>query len=244
MSAPADRLSLDGRVALVTGGSGGIGGAVVRMLAAAGASVYSVDRCVSADGERVLSVAADVATAEGAAAAVDQAVALYGRLDIVVHCAGITRDALLSKMSDAHWTEVITVNLSSSFFVVRQAIAPMRRAGGGSIVLISSINADRGKAGQANYAASKAGVQTLARTAARELGRYGIRVNAIAPGWIETPMTAGLPEAVRARALDETALGRLGSPDDVAGAVLFLSSDLAGHITGQVLRVDGGQLIG
>ena len=244
MSGPAARLSLRGRVALVSGGAGGIGRAVVRSLAAAGADVFSADRCEGGEADPGATIVADVSTAEGAADAVDRVVERSGRLDIVVHCAGITRDALLSKMTDAQWTDVIAGNLSSSFFVVRRAIAPMRGAGGGSIVLISSINADRGKAGQGNYAASKAGVQALARTAARELGRYGIRVNAIAPGWIETPMTAGLPEALRERARDETALGRLGEPDDVAGAVLFLCSDLARHVTGQVLRVDGGQLIG
>jgi NAD(P)-dependent dehydrogenase (short-subunit alcohol dehydrogenase family) len=243
MSGPADWLSLRGRVALVSGGAGGIGRAVVRSLAAAGADVFSADRSEAgeADGGAIV---ADVATAEGAADAVDRVVERSGRLDIVVHCAGIARDALISKMTEAQWSDVIAANLTSSFFVVRRAIPPMRGAGGGSIVLISSINADRGKAGQGNYAASKAGVQALARTAAREVGRFGIRVNAIAPGWIETPMTAGLPEALRQRARDETVLGRLGSPDDVAGAVLFLCSDLARHVTGQVLRVDGGQLIG
>ena len=244
MSSPADSLSLKGRVALVTGGAGGIGRAVVRCLAAADAEVFSADRCESGEADARAAIVADVATAEGAAEAVDRVVARAGRLDILVHCAGIVRDAPLAKMTDAQWSDVVAGNLSSSFFVVRHAIAPMRSAGGGSMVLISSINADRGKAGQGNYAASKAGVQALARTAARELGRYGIRVNAVAPGWIETPMTAGLPDALRQRARDETALGRLGAPDDVAGAVLFLCSDLARHVTGQVLRVDGGQLIG
>jgi acetoacetyl-CoA reductase/3-oxoacyl-[acyl-carrier protein] reductase len=112
------------------------------------------------------------------------------------------------------------------------------------VVLVSSINGERGKAGQANYAASKGGLNALARTAARELGRFGIRVNAVAPGWIETPMTAGLPAELRERALAETALGRLGRPEDVAGAVLYLCSELGRQVTGQVLRVDGGQLIG
>ena len=120
----------------------------------------------------------------------------------------------------------------------------MRAAGAGAIVLVSSINGERGKVGQANYAASKAGLIALARTAARELGGFGIRVNVVSPGWIETPMTAGLPEDVRQRAIEETALGRLGAPDDVAAAMVFLVSDLGRHVTGQVLRVDGGQLIG
>jgi len=161
-----------------------------------------------------------------------------------VHCAGGTRDALLSKMTDEEWRTVLSTNLDSAFFLLRSAAPALRRAGGGAVVLVSSINAERGKAGQANYAASKAGLHALARTAARELGRYGIRVNAVAPGWIDTPMTAGLSTELRERALGETVLGRLGRPEDVAGVVLFLCSGLARHVTGQVLRVDGGQLIG
>jgi NAD(P)-dependent dehydrogenase (short-subunit alcohol dehydrogenase family) len=167
-----------------------------------------------------------------------------GRLDVVVHCAGITRDAVVAKMSDADWHEVIATNLDSAFYLLRSVAPALRQAGGGAVVLVSSINAERGKVGQANYAASKAGMNALAMTAARELGRFGIRVNVVAPGWIDTPMTAAVPEEYRQRALDETVVGRLGQPEDVAGAVLFLCSDLGRHVTGQVLRVDGGQLIG
>ena len=162
----------------------------------------------------------------------------------MVHCAGITRDGVLWKLSSDDWRAVMAANLDSAFYLLHAAVPALRAAGGGAVVLVSSINGERGKAGQANYAASKAGLNALARTAARELGRFGIRVNAVAPGWVETPMTAALPEELRQRALAETALGRLGRPEDVAGAVLFLCSDLARHVTGQVLRVDGGQLIG
>jgi NAD(P)-dependent dehydrogenase (short-subunit alcohol dehydrogenase family) len=147
-------------------------------------------------------------------------------------------------MTDAEWSEVIDTNLGSAFHLVRSAIGPLREAGGGAIVLVSSINAERGKAGQANYAASKAGLIGFARTAARELGRHGIRVNVVAPGWVDTAMTAVLAPEFRQRALDETVLGRVGTPGDVAGPVLFLCSLLSRHITGQVLRVDGGQLMG
>jgi acetoacetyl-CoA reductase/3-oxoacyl-[acyl-carrier protein] reductase len=166
-----------------------------------------------------------------------------GRVDAVVHCAGITRDARVWKLGDDDWRGVMAVNLDSAFFLLRAALPVLRAGGGGAVVLVSSINGQRGKAGQANYAASKAGLEALARTAAREGGPLGIRVNAVVPGWIDTPLTAGLSDDLRRRALDESALGRLGTPDDVAGAVLFLCSDLARHVTGQVLRVDGGQLI-
>jgi acetoacetyl-CoA reductase/3-oxoacyl-[acyl-carrier protein] reductase len=145
-------------------------------------------------------------------------------------------------MSDEAWSDVLRVNLESAFWILRAAAPVLRAGGGGSVVLIASINGERGKFGQANYAAAKAGLIGLGRTAARELGRFGVRVNLVAPGWVDTEMTAGLDASARAKALDETALGRLGRPEDVAAAVLFLASDMSGHVTGQVLRVDGGQL--
>jgi NAD(P)-dependent dehydrogenase (short-subunit alcohol dehydrogenase family) len=183
--------------------------------------------------------------ADGAdvSATVDGIAQGHGRLDIVVHCAGITRDRTLGRMTDAEWNEVLRTNLDSAFYLLRSAVGPLKATGGGAVVLVSSINAERGKAGQANYAASKAGLIGLAKTAALELGRYGIRVNVVAPGWVDTPMTAVLAPEFRQRALEETALARVGTPGDVAGPVLFLCSPLSRHITGQVLRVDGGQLI-
>jgi len=161
---------------------------------------------------------------------------------VLVHAAGITRDGVLWKMTDDAWEDVIRVNLDSAFWLLRDAVPWLRRAEGGSVVLISSINGERGKFGQANYAASKAGLIGLGRSAARELGKFGVRVNLVAPGLIETPMTETLPEDAKRKALEETALGRFGRPEDVAGAVLFLASALSAHVTGQVLRVDGGQL--
>jgi 3-oxoacyl-[acyl-carrier protein] reductase len=146
-------------------------------------------------------------------------------------------------MSDENWRTVLGANLDSAFFVLRQAVPKLRAGGGGTIVLISSINGERGKFGQTNYAASKAGLIGLGRSLARETGRFGIRVNVVSPGLIETEMTAGMPADARQKAIDEGALGTTGRPEDVAAAVLFLSSGLSGHVTGQVLRVDGGQLI-
>jgi NAD(P)-dependent dehydrogenase (short-subunit alcohol dehydrogenase family) len=236
-------LSLDGRVALVTGGSGGIGSAVVRLFMAARARVVSADLADRPGPAGAVSIACDVSRVGDVAAAVAATSQYAGRIDYVVHCAGITRDALIAKMSDEEWSSVLATNLDSAFYLLRSAGSALRDAGGGAIVLVSSINAERGKAGQANYAASKAGLNALAKTAARELGRFGIRVNVVEPGWIDTPMTAALSPDLRNRAVGETLLGRIGRPEDVAGAVLFLCSDLSQHITGQVLRVDGGQLV-
>jgi acetoacetyl-CoA reductase/3-oxoacyl-[acyl-carrier protein] reductase len=151
---------------------------------------------------------------------------------------------MLWKMSSAQWTEVMRVNLDSAFYLLRGVAPRMRSAGSGSIILVTSINGERGKAGQCNYAASKAALIGLGRTAARELGASGVRVNMIAPGMIRTRMTEQLPESVIERAREESALGRIGEPDDVARVALFLASDLSLHVTGQVIRVDGGQLIG
>ena len=237
------RLDLTGSTALVAGGSGGIGAAICAALQDAGASVAVADLPGRTAPPGVELLEADLADPRAASATVGTLLARHARLDVLVHCAGITRDAVIWKMDDEAWSDVLRVNLDSAFRLLRAAIPAMRAAGGGSIVLVSSINGERGKAGQANYAASKAGLNALARTAARECGRFGIRVNAVAPGFVETPMTAGLTAEVRERARAETVLGRLGAPEDVAAAVLFLASPMAAHVTGQVLRVDGGQLI-
>jgi acetoacetyl-CoA reductase/3-oxoacyl-[acyl-carrier protein] reductase len=236
-------LSLEGRVALVAGGSGGIGRAVCRTFAEAGASVVSLDRPGSPPPDDARALECDVRDSAAVADAVGDVVRTGGRLDILVHTVGVTRDATLLKLTDTQWRDVLDANLSSAFYLLRASAPHLRQHGNGAVVVVSSINGERGKMGQANYAASKAGLNTLARTAARELGKYGVRVNAVAPGWVDTTMTAGLPEEVRLRAIEESALKRLARPDDIAGAILFLCCDLGRHVTGQVIRVDGGQLI-
>jgi 3-oxoacyl-[acyl-carrier protein] reductase len=237
-------VSLSGKVAVVAGGSGAIGRAIGIRLLECGARVYSLDRPGRQPPEGAVAIAVDMTRPDNVVDALAHVDADVARLDIVVHAAGTTRDGRLWKLSVDDWRTVLSTNLDSAFFLVHAAVPVMRRSGPGSIVLVSSINAERAKTGLTAYAASKAGMNALARTAARELGGFGIRVNAIAPGWMDTPMTAGLPEEFRQKARDESALGRIGEPDDVARAVVFLASDLSRHVTGQILRVDGGQLIG
>lgn len=231
--------TLAGQVAVVAGGAGAIGAAIAEHLTAAGARVFVLDvRSGPAE-----TLECDVTNSAAVAEAIGAIDADAGRIDVVVHCAGITRDARLWKLTDDDWRAVMSANLDSAFYLLR-ATTPMLRRAGGSVVMVSSINGERGKVGQAAYAASKAGMNALARTAARELGHFGVRVNVVAPGWVTTPMTSGLPAEVKARAQEESVLGRLGEPPDVARVVTFLSGALAAHITGQVIRVDGGQLIG
>jgi len=244
MTGATDLIRLDGQVAVVAGGAGAIGSAIGVRLAEGGARVYALDLPGRRVPDGVTLVACDLTQAGQVAAAVDRIGREAGRIDIVVHAAGITRDARLWKLSDEDWRSLMAVNLDSAFTLVRAATPVLRERSGGAIVLISSINGARGKVGQAAYAASKAGLEAFARTAARELGGFGVRVNVVAPGWIDTPMTAAVPEEFRRRAAEESALGRLGEPDDVARAVLFLATDFGRHVTGQVLRVDGGQLMG
>ncbi|TAH39453.1 MAG: SDR family oxidoreductase [Planctomycetota bacterium] len=239
--------SAPGRSALVTGGSGGIGAAVVRALAGAGHRVAFTHLGQAAEAralERSLAGAARAFESDCAdAAAVDQ---LHRELAplILVCCAGITRDGVIWKLAPEDFDAVLRVNLRGPWLSLHAAAPAMRAAGFGRIVLIGSINGSRGKAGQTAYAAGKAGLVGLARSAARELGRHGVTVNVIEPGWIDTPMTSGLSPGHRARAEAETLTGRLGRPEDVAAATVFLCSGEAGQITGQVLRVDGGQFLG
>ena len=241
---PAQLVSLSGKIAMVAGGGGAIGSAIAATLLAAGATVLSVDRPGHDGPSGTHSMACDVTRPEAVRELFGALAATGGRLDILVHSVGIARDSVVWKMPDEAWSTVLKTNLDSAFYLVRGAVPLMREAGGGTITLVSSINGERGKLGLANYAASKAGLNALARTVAREVGRFGIRVNAVAPGWIETPLIESIAPEWRRRAVEETALGRLGLPDDVARAVLFLCSDMSRHVTGQVLRVDGGQLIG
>lgn len=234
--------SLEGRAALVTGAAGGIGSAVVARLVEAGAHVVASDLPGSEVPGAAEVLPCNLVEQDAVEWLLGEVGHHTGRLDVLVHAAGITRDGVLWKMSPEDWRTVLAVNLDSAFELLRHAAPLMRRTGGGSAVLLSSINGERGKFGQANYAASKAGLIGLARTAARELGAFGIRVNCLAPGLIRTPMTAVLDPRFLEEGERETALGRLGNPDDVARAALFLVSPLARHVTGQVLRVDGGQL--
>jgi len=235
--------SLKGKLAVVTGGGGGIGSATVAQFRAAGALVVAVDRPGLAPADAHDFISTDLADGKQIEALVGEIDARHGRVDVLVHCAGIARDAVLWKLRPEQWSEVLAVNLDSAFHLLRLLAPIMRRTGGGAIALVASINGERGKFGQANYVASKAGLIGLAKTAALELGGFGIRVNCIAPGWIETKLTAPLADEFRQRALAETPLGRLGRPEDVASAALFLCSDMSRHVTGQVLRVDGGQLM-
>lgn len=236
-------LSLDGRAAIVAGGAGAIGAAIAARLQEAGARVFVLDLPGHAGPDGTETIGCDLRDGGAVATAVGAVAERAGRLDLLVHSAGVTRDARLWKLDPDDWTTVLCTNLDSAFHLLHAA-TPHLRVRGGSVVLISSINGERGKVGQAAYAASKGGLNALGRTAARELGFAGVRVNVVAPGWVETPMTAKVPEDMRQKAVAEIPLGRLGEPDDVARVVLFLCSDLSRHVTGQVLRVDGGQLIG
>jgi len=245
-------LELTGRVALVTGGRSGIGAAVAVALAREGCDVAIVDlardeaaervlAAVEDTGRRSLMIEADVQDFEPAREAVASTAETLGGFDILVCSAGISRDAVSWKMTREEWDRVIGVNLTGTFNYNRAAAERFRHGGWGRIVNVASINGLRGKLGLANYSASKGGVIALTRTMARELGRYGVTANAIAPGFVRTPLTANLPEEILEQAERETALGRLGEPEDCADLVAFLCSERARHMTGDVIRIDGGQ---
>lgn len=246
--------NLSGRVALVTGASQGIGRACALELARAGAVVALAAR----NEEKLAGVAAEIATAGGQAAsfhmdladeeqvkaAIKSALAQLGKIDILVNNAGITRDQLLMRMKRADWDAVLHTNLTAAFLCTQQVISSMLKQRWGRIVNITSINGQIGQAGQANYSASKAGLIGFTMAVAREVGSRGITVNAVAPGFIETEMTESLPPELKESMLKMVALGRPGTPDDVARAVRFLSSEDASYITGHVLNVNGGALMG
>jgi 3-oxoacyl-[acyl-carrier protein] reductase len=246
-------MGLAERVALITGGGTGIGEATARRFAREGAIVVvndvdvDVARPVVAElqksGARALAVGADVTRRTEVEAMVRRVVDEFGRLDVLVNNAGITRDAMSHKMTEEQWDLVLAVNLKGTFLCAQAALPRMRERGWGRVINTASIGA-RGNIGQANYAASKAGVIGLTRTLALEYARYGITVNCVAPGPVMTRMLAGVPEAIREKIVARVPLGRIADPAEIAGVHAFLASDDAAFITGQVLFVDGGMSVG
>jgi 3-oxoacyl-[acyl-carrier protein] reductase len=234
--------SLAGKRALVTGASKGIGRAVAQELARAGATVVLGYRPGKDEAEQLATeiggeaVQADVSSPEDAKRLVDEA----GDIDVLVNNAGVTRDGLLARMSDDDWRTVLDTNLSSVFYTCRAVTRPMMKKRGGSIVNISSVVGVHGNWGQTNYAASKAGIIGFTKSLARELGSRNIRANVVAPGYVKTQLTNVLPEQATAAMIDNTPLGRVAEPEEIAGAVRFLASGAASFITGEVLLVDGG----
>ena len=245
---------LEGKSAIVTGGSLGIGSSIALKLAEYGANVAinyrkhkeeadEVINKVKSLGRKGLVVQADISNFEDAGKMVDAVIKEFGSLDILVNNAGINWDGVIWKMTEEQWDSVIDINLKGYFNYIR-AVAPIfREQKSGKIINVTSINGLRGKFGQANYSASKAGIIGLTKTVAKELGKYSINVNAIAPGLIETDMMKNATEEVRNMAIAEIVLNRIGQPEEVAEVVAFMCSDLARHITGEVIKVDGGQYI-
>jgi 3-oxoacyl-[acyl-carrier protein] reductase len=242
---------LSGKTALVTGASRGIGRAIALRLAEAGANVvvnYAGSEAAAAEtvakvkerGRDAIMIKANVASAEEVNEMFKQALDHFGSIDILVNNAGITRDNLIMRMKEEEWDEVINTNLKGVFHCIKAATRPMMKQRSGSIINITSVVGVLGNAGQANYVAAKAGVIGLTKTSARELASRNIRVNAVAPGFIDTDMTLGLPEEVKTAMLGQIPLNRLGQADEIAKVVVFLASDAASYMTGQTLHVDGG----
>ncbi len=242
-------IDLSGRVAIVTGASRGIGRAIARRLASQGAHVVAAARGdnaravaeeITAAGGRADAAALDVTEAGAAGAVVAETIGRLGHIDILVNNAGITRDQLMLRMKREDWDAVLATNLTGAFALTQAVLKPMVRQRGGRIICISSVVGQSGNAGQANYAASKAGVIGFAKAVALEVASRGITVNVVAPGLVETDMTRELTGAARDEWASKIPLRRLGTPDDIASAVCFLASDEASYITGQVLAVNGG----
>ncbi len=247
-------MKLEGRVALVTGASQGIGHACALHLARNGANVAVAARNqqkldelvarIAAEGGKSSAFTMDVADEEQVKSAIKSVVAQFGKVDILVNNAGITRDQLVMRMKRADWDAVLSTNLTSAYLCIQQVIPSMLKQRWGRIINITSVFGQMGQAGQANYAASKAGLIGLTMAIAREVASRNITSNAIAPGFIETSMTAALSEEFKQNAVKQIPLGRVGTPDDVANAVSFLASEEASYITGHVLNVNGGMLMG
>jgi len=247
-------MTLKGKKAIVTGGSLGIGAAIAREFGRQGASVAinyrkhdteakQVAADVDAAGGKGLAVKADVSSFADAERMVTEVKEAFGGLDILVNNAGVNRDAMIWKMTEEQWDQVIDINLKGYFNYIHAAVPGFREQKSGKIINVTSINGLRGKLGQTNYSASKAGIIGLTKALARELGRANVNVNAVAPGLIETDMMKDAPEKVIEAALAEIVLGRLGQPENVASVVAFLCTEAARHVTGQVIQVDGGQYI-
>ncbi len=248
------QITLTDRVAIVTGGSRGIGRAISIALAGAGATVVINYRgntaaaeetiaAITASGGKAIAIQADVANGDDVKRLFSEVTAAYGRIDILVNNAGITRDTLMMRMKDDDWDAVLDTNLKSQFLTTRAAISTMVRARYGRIINITSVVGLMGNAGQANYAAAKAGIIGFTKSVAREIGSRSITVNAVAPGFIDTELTAVLTEEMREGLKKQIPLGRLGTPEDVAGVVTFLASDQAAYITGQTFNCDGGMVM-
>lgn len=245
---------LKGKVAVITGSARGIGKSIATLFARQGAKIVISDVAdeigektaqeIKELGGEAIYIHCDVSDPRDAEGLIRSAVENFGKLNILVNNAGVTSDSLLVRMKDEDWNRVISINLTGSFNCARAAAKVMMKQREGCIINIASVAGIMGNVGQVNYSASKAGVIGLTLSAARELARRGVRVNAIAPGFIMTEMTAKLPEAERRRILDMVPLGKPGTPEDVANVALFLASDAARYITGQVIRVDGGMIMG
>ena len=244
---------LEGKVAVVTGAARGIGRAIAEELAKSGADLALCDlkaewleetaEAVKAIGRKVECFSVDVSDSSAVNGAVASIIEKCGKIDVVVNNAGITRDNLLMRMSDEDWDSVLSVNLRGTFLFTRAVSKPMMKARTGAIVNIASIIGLIGNAGQCNYAASKAGVIALTKSTAKELASRGIRINAVAPGFIETKMTEVLPDDVRQKMMENIPMKRFGSPEDVAKVVVFLASEAASYMTGQVLTISGGMVM-